>query len=273
MNGYVESLSSLESKILSLGGQQHNRGFHGGTFTPGYVRKETGQNYPVINAALDFLTANGLLEKSQSTAFRNGVQLDIDVYKITDRGLMAIEKVRSGAIKIEERAVGSENSGSYGPKAGYPAKGRRDAPDGHDIKRSIMNVEEALARIKERTNELHAKIDIRLSPPTEPEPQSPPGESTSRRPRAKGGNSLKHQAIVLEAVKALAERQKVVLAGDVLEAYARKCRELELTPRGASQVKNIMKRLQAENLLSMKAVGCKALGLDGRGSRVVVNLT
>lgn len=270
-NGYVEILSVLESKILSLAKDQYNKGFHGGTFTPGYIRKETGQSYPAINTALDSLVNYGILEKSKSTAFSHGEQIDIDVFKITEKGFGAIERIRSGAIKVEEREPRIEPQRSNESGQGFISKGKPSYIP--EFSQSIKSMENNLATISEKVSELHNKLDKLLDSSTKSETQQSSEPSKARKPRATSQKSLKHQMLILGALKALSEKSKFVLANDVQENYIQKCKDLGISPKGAAQFKNILKRLEKGNLISLKTVGCKSLGIEGRGSRVVVELT
>ena len=70
--GNIERLSFMESKILELGKKQHEKGYQGGSFTPGFVRKETEYGYRAINVALESLIALELVEKTVTSTFRNG---------------------------------------------------------------------------------------------------------------------------------------------------------------------------------------------------------
>jgi len=270
-NGSVETLSVLESKILNLGKDQCNNGYHGGTFTPGYIRKETGLSYLAINPALLALVNYGFLEASKSTAFRNGSTIDIDVYTITYKGLQATEEIRLGAIKVEEHEFSNGLHRRNEPMNSF--RPRRESGHGPELIQSFKSMETDLATISEKVKELHTKFDRILASSVKPETTNSSERPKARKPRAASRKSLKHQTIILDSLKALSEKSKFVLANNVYETYSQKCKDLGISSRNTSQYRNILKRLEKENHVSLKRVGCKELRIKGRGSRVVVELT
>jgi hypothetical protein len=86
----ITRLTLMESKILELGKKQHEKGYSGGSFTPGFIRKETEYSYRAINSALESLISQELVEKTVSSTFRNGALVELDVYTITNDGILAL---------------------------------------------------------------------------------------------------------------------------------------------------------------------------------------
>lgn len=286
----IERLTFMESKILGISKAQYDKGYSGGTFTPGFIRKETEYGYRAINMALESLIGHGLIEKTVASTFREGVSVDLDVYRITDKGMQAIEKIKSGAIKIDGSEPVIVPPSSYENRAGFrpeerrtpeyrfrPEERREPAPN-YELALSIKNLETALKTITDDIKALHSKADKMLAHVSEkPELHipalQPPEQPKARKPRTLSSDALIHRVLVLAAVNELRKGRQVVLAEDVKAMYFKTCSERGLSPKGATPFTAFLKRIQAERLLSLKRVGCRNLGIKDHGSRVVVEMT
>ena len=282
----IERLTFMESKILGLSKTQYDKGYSGGTFTPGVVRKETGYGYRTINMALESLISYGLLEKSVASTFREGVPADMDVYRITDKGMQAIEKIKSGAIKIDgsdavivppssyEHMAGSRPEERRTPEYRFRPEERREPAQAYGLAQSVKNLEATMKVITEDVKALHSKADKMLADMlSKPEIQMPASQPKQRKSRVLSSDALLQRVLVLDAVNELRKGREVVLAEDVKATYFKKCSESGLSPKGANPFTTFLKRFQAEHLLSLKRVGCRNLGIKGHGSRVVVEMT
>jgi DNA-binding PadR family transcriptional regulator len=250
------------------------------------VRKETGYGYRTINMTLESLISYGLLEKTVASTFREGVPADLDVYRITDKGMQAIEKIKSGAIKIDgsgpvivppssyEHMAGSRPEERHTPEYRFRSEERREPTQSYGLAQSVKNLEAAMKVITEDIKALHGKADKMLVDMlAKPEIQMPPEQPKARKARALSSDALIRRVLVLDAVNTLRKDQDTVLAEDVKAMYFKKCSEGGFSPKGAIPFTTFLKRFQAEHLLSLKRVGCKNLGIKGHGSRVVVEMT
>jgi DNA-binding PadR family transcriptional regulator len=282
----VERITFMELKILGISKAQYDKGYSGGTFTPGLVRKETSYSYQVINTSLESLISHGLLEKTVTSTEREGVPVDLDAYSITDKGLQAIEKIKSGAIKIDSSDPGFAPPSGHEPRAGFRPEERRtpeyrfrpeerrEPAQNNELAQSIKNLEATMKAITEDIKGLHEKADKMLAHVSaKPEVQMPAPQPKQRKPRALSSDALIHRVLVLDAVNELRKDWEVVLAKDVKAMYFKKCKERKLSPKGPTQFTTFLKRAQYERLLSLKRVGCRNLGIKGHGSRVVVEMT
>ena len=154
-----DTISFMESKIIHIAKGQYDRGIHGGTFTPGYVRKETGYEYGAIDPALDSLVTHKLLERSKSTTFRNGASVEIDLFRITEKGLQTFEKLKAGVIRVERELLARPSERHSHVK--FVSMERREPSP--DLAQSVKCVEAALTTIRERVAELHLKVDRMLT--------------------------------------------------------------------------------------------------------------
>ncbi len=286
----IETVTQLESKIISLARYQYNSGDRGGTFTPGFVRKETGQGYDAINFALSSLVGSGLMEKNRTTGFRQGAPADIDIYRITERGLQAFERIEKGLIRIEDRQMpGNYQGGRPNERGNQPGAGRGQ---GHSLElhQSVKRLETTLGEISAKLAELHDKLDRKLgmapakptSQPTEAsEPIAPPKaaeKNEATQPKARKGKKpssslVQRNVFILESVKELSKDRKFLLANDVKERYVQKCKAKGVAPKGAEQFTVFLNRFKADGLLSVKKMGCKSIGIEGRASRLVIEMT
>jgi hypothetical protein len=286
----VETVSQLESKIVSLARHQYNSGDRGGTFTPGFVRKETGQGYDAINFALSSLVGSGLLEKSRTTGFRQGAPIEIELYRITERGLQAFERIEKGIIKVEDRQLPSNYHGSQPNERGvqHGVRGPGHSPELHQ---SVKRLEATLGEVTAKLGNLHDKLDgmlgiattkpspepARATATNPPEPskieKEPPAPTKARKARAPSSNMVLRRLALIEAVKDLSKEGKVLLAEDLKDHYIKKCKEKGIAPKGAEQFSVFLNGFKANRLLSLKRMGCKAIGIEGRGSRLVVGMT
>ncbi len=287
----IETVTQLESKIISLARYQYNSGDRGGTFTPGFVRKETGQGYDAINFALSSLVGFGLLEKNRTTTYRQGAPADIDIYRITEKGLQAFERIEKGLIRIEDRQLpGNYHGGRPNERGNQPGAGRGQ---GHspELHLSVKRLEATLGEISAKLAELHGKLDrmlgivptkpsvepaqaIATNPPEPPKAEKePPAPPKARKARAPSSNMVLRRLALIEAVKDLSKERKVILAEDLKDHYIKKCKEKGIVPKGAEQFSVFLNGFKANRLLSLNRVGCKAIGIEGRGSRLVVAMT
>jgi hypothetical protein len=282
----VERLTFMESKILGLSKTQYDKGYSGGTFTPGLVRKETGYGYRAINMALESLISYGLLEKTVASTFREGAPVDLDVYRITDKGMQAIEKIKSGAIKIDgsdpvivppssyEHRADSRPEERRTPEYRFRPEERREPAQNYGLALSVKSLEAMMKAITEDIKALHGKADKMLADMlTKPEIQVPAPQPKQREPRVLSSDALIRRVLVLGAVNDLRKGRKVVLAEDLKAMYFKKCSERGFSLKGVNPFTAFLKRVQAERLLSLKRVGCRNLGIKGHGSRVVVEMT
>jgi DNA-binding PadR family transcriptional regulator len=286
----IETVTQLESKIISLARYQYNCGDRGGTFTPGFVRKETGQGYDAINFALSSLVGYGLLEKSRTTGFRQGAPIEIELYRITERGLQAFERIEKEIIKIEDRQLPGNYQGNQSNERGvqHGARGQGHSPGLHQ---SVKRLEATLGEVSVKLGKLHDKLDgmLGIAPtktsvePTQatatkpPEPSKtenePPAPPKARKTRASSSSLVLRRLALIEAVKDLWKERKVLLAEDVKDGYIKKCKEKGITPKGAEQFSVFLNGFKANRLISLKRMGCKAIGIEGRGSRLVIEMT
>ncbi|MFO7618209.1 MAG: hypothetical protein R6W91_00885 [Thermoplasmata archaeon] len=270
----IERLTFMESKILELGKKQHDKGYQGGSFTPGFIRKETEYGYRAINVALENLIALELVEKTVTNTFRNGSLVELDVYKITGNGLQVLDKVSSGSITVNGKepsklALDKPEPRSYSkpwdtPKPRYDAKPAANP----ELEQSVKALEVTVKAMAEDMKALHAKLDRFMASAPAPGLEKP----ATLKPRKNRSGALNHRVMVLEAVESLKGQSDFVLAEDVKEAYFKACAERGMAPKGSTQFTTYLKRLEAESLLSLKRVGCKNLGIKGQGSRVVVHI-
>ncbi|MEW5936684.1 MAG: hypothetical protein AB1665_02560 [Candidatus Thermoplasmatota archaeon] len=249
----VESIGiiePLESDILRIGERQLVEGPHQGKFTPGYVRRETGKGYNVINEALGYLTDYGLLERDKHLTHKSGEAREIAIYKLTGPGLGVLENVEAGKVRIERRPQ---------PAAGREGVGARPA----------SRLDAQLSSIAEQLSQLDAKLDHVLARLSGARP-SPPAK------RVRGSlrnEALLHRLLLLDTVRHLSKGSRNVIASDVEEMYGQICAARDATPRSDSQVRNVLRRLEKEGYLTTKRVGCRSLGMRGHGSRLLVELT
>lgn len=279
----VERLTLMEAKILVLSKSQYDKGYSEGSFTPGFIRKETEYGYRAINMALKSLIDHGLVEKNVTSTFREGAPVELDVYIITERGLQAIEKMKSGAIKVNGgEPAGSSRSNqprdSYRPEERreprFRPEERREPTHNHELAQSIKNLEAAMEAITADIKDLHGKVDMMLAhTPAKSEVKIPAAQTKQRKPRTLSPNALIHRVLVLDVVNELRNDRDNVLAEDVKAMYFKKCKERKLSPKGPTQFTTFLKRVQHEQFLSLKKVGCRNLGIKGRGSRLVVEFT
>jgi hypothetical protein len=282
----ITRLTLMESKILGLGKKQHEKGYSGGSFTPGFIRKETEYSYRAINSALESLISQELVEKTVSSTFRNGALVELDVYTITNDGILALEKIESGAIKVLGGDQGVtpprkyESSTNFkpwerSPPSNIPAKAEKTEPENtSDLAQTVKTLETMLKAITDDLKAIHVKID-RISTQASPKPEidMPAPKKSKQKPKAIKGDRMHHRAMVLDALKTLGNNRKIVLAEDVKTAYSQKSEELGLAPKGLSQFTSFLKRLQDDGLVTLNRVGCRNLGIKGQGSRVVVIIT
>ncbi|MBA3046325.1 MAG: hypothetical protein KKH41_08855 [Candidatus Thermoplasmatota archaeon] len=287
----IDKITTMESKILELGKKQHDKGYRGGVFTPGSVRSETEYSYRAINVALEALIEKGLVEKTVTSAIRDGAVVELDVYKITNEGMDCLEKVTSGSVKVYGREPSRERMPKPEPRQySKPWEDRSPAPRSRDVSfpnpeiaRSIRALEIAVLAINENLKALQGRVN-RMSE-TKPEPvkisesEKPPETAKPTAPakpkisRSAISQSTHHRLLILESVNELDQQQDNVLADDLKERYIAKCSENGFSPKGMSQFTPFLKRLEGEGIISLKRVGCKNLGIKGQGSRVVVKPT
>ena len=284
----VETVSQLESRIISLARYQYNRGDRGGTFTPGFVRKETGQGYDAINFALSSLVGSGLLEKDRATTFRDGATVDIDIYRITEMGLQAFERIEAGRIKVEVGQPPRDFQEKHTYKGSFKKKSTQEHRYSPELHQSLKKLEVTLGAVSVNLAELHVKLDRMLVPvnsapqkaaalkPAE-EPKVGENEAVAQ-PKARklkkpSSSFVQRNVLLIEAVRDLSKERKFLLAEDVKERYIQKCNQKGVAPKGAEQFSVLLNRFKADRLLSVKKMGCKAIGIEGRGSRLVIEMT
>jgi DNA-binding PadR family transcriptional regulator len=265
----VDTISFMESKIIYLAKGQYDHGIHGGTFTPGYVRKETGYEYRAIDPALDLLVTHNLLERSKTTTFRNGASVEIDLFRITEKGLQTFEKLKAGIIRVERELPARQSERHSHGK--FESRERRDPPP--EVSQSVKNLEVALTTIRERVAELHGKLDRMLAGTVQRPPEKPrePNRSTGKRHMSQ--EVQRHQILAVEALQELLKTRKIALYGDIEMRYGQRCKELGLLPKPHTLFALLFKRIAANGHVSLKLTGCRELGIKGRGSRMVVLLT
>jgi len=252
----MTSCTPFEHDVLKMAKSQLSGGIHGGTFTPGYVRKETGKGYNSINATLAALTKFGLLERGSHTSHREGQPVEISLYKLTDFGLTILTRIDAGEMKIGERLdVPSLKK----------VERQRDASDG-DAASAIKKLEEDVTAILRALESLHEKID-RLSGTNAPKPSS----GTPK--RARKSDSGIHSKAVLSALKELAGSSRHALAQDVERMYGKIVEAAGMKSGSGVYFKKIITGLEAESLLKRKYVGCRSLGIRGHGSRLMLEIT
>jgi hypothetical protein len=281
----ITRLTLMESKILALGKKQHDKGYQGGSFTPGFIRKETEYSYRAINSSLESLISQELVEKTTTSTFRNGALVELDVYTITNDGIQALEKVDSGTIKILGGDQGvtpparHQSSPNYKPweksqPTSYPVRMEKSESSQNDLAQTVKSLETALRTLTEDLKALHLKVDrILLQPPQKPEIDTPALKVTKRKPRSINADNIQHRVMILKALNTLASKQKIVLAEDIKTPYFQKCEEQGFPPKGLTQFPSFLKRLQDEGLVTLKRVGCRSLGIKGQGARLVVTMT
>jgi hypothetical protein len=248
----LTSCAPFEFEILKLAKSQLTGGLHGGTFTPGYVRKETGKGYNSINATLATLTKFGLLDRTSHASHKDGQPVEISLYKLTETGIETLSKLESGKLKVEERAPSQPQK-----------KNERDSPDG-DVSVIIKKLENDVAAILKALDSLHGKID------------SLHGTGSAPRPgpkRARKSDSDAHAKTVLDSLKELAGNSRHALAQDVERMYGKKIEEVGLKAGSGVYFKKLIVGMEEKELLKRKYVGCRSLGIRGHGSRLVLEIT
>ncbi len=281
----------MESKILELGKKQHEKGYQGGSFTPGFIRKETEYGYRAINVALESLIALELVEKTVTNTFRNGTLVELDVYKITEDGIQMLEKVKAGEIPVtgkeppkqaplvsEPRTYSKPWDSPKPREAPKPRYESRPVPN-YDMEHSIKSLEitvramaEEIRVLKSRMEAMSAKVHAPAPSPAVHQPQVA-APVPKKKAKSMDSGAMVHRVMLLKAVIELSSKQHNVLADDVKEKYFADCEAKGIKPKGTSQFTPFLKRLEVEGLLSLKRVGCKNLGIKGQGSRVVVKAT
>ncbi len=274
-------LTLMESKILRLGMKQHDKGYAGGSITPGLVRKETEYSYRAINMALESLINQELMEKSLRSTFRDGSLVELDVYKITYKGIETVEKLDAGTITVTgtepepertQRHEYNDHSKTWGrpraddrPRHSEPQRfyGPQESHT-RELTEAVNTLHSAMKLLSEDMRKLHTKVDQLM---TRNVPQTP---ATARKSTARAND---HTLLVLGSVKALAPVRDFVIAEEVRGTYFRECEKLGLKPKGQSQFTAYLKRLESKGLLGLKRMGCRNLGIKGHGSRVVVTLS
>jgi len=248
----LTSCAPFEFEILKLARSQLTGGLHGGTFTPGYVRKETGKGYNSINATLATLTKFGLLDRTSHASQRDGQPVEISLYKLTETGIETLSKLESGKLKVEERAPGLPQR-----------KNDRASPDA-DVYASIKKLENDVASILKALDSLHIKIDSLQGPSAAPRPGPK---------RARKSDSDFHAKTVLGALKELAGNSRHALAQDVERMYGKKVEESGLKAGSGVYFKKLIVGMEEKALLKRKYVGCRSLGIHGHGSRLMLEIT
>lgn len=280
----ITRLTLMESKILGLGKKQYEKGHYGGSFTPGFIRKETEYSYRAINSALESLISQELVEKIVSSTFRNGAVVELDTYTITNDGILALERIDSGIINIIGGDPGTAPQRKYEPSANVrswerrppdnPPKVEQLIPANPDIVQTVKNLEASMKAITDDLKAIHLKIDRLLTQPSLKSVLKQPSQKKSKPgPKSVKGDRMHHRAMVLDALNTLGSNRKTVLAEDVKATYIQICEEHGLSPKGLSQFTSFLKRLQDGGLVILKRVGCRNLGIKGQGSRVVVTIT
>ena len=209
---------------------------------------------------------------SETSTFRDGVSVKIDLFRITEKGLQAIEGINSGAVRVRERWHGGAKT-ERSADGGKPTYG--DAQAGiSSAAQSARNIEAALGKAMEMTLGLHAKVDRLIAASAENSVRgSPEGANSRAGDKNPRNGALPHQALAAEALRELLESKKAVLAGEIEESYGRLCAERGLAPKNHQTFGLLLKRMASQGLVSLKLTGCKELGIKGHGSRLVVALT
>jgi DNA-binding PadR family transcriptional regulator len=262
---YIDTISLADSKIIMLAKGQYDYGYRGGTFTPGYVRKETGFGYNIIDSSLDRLVEKGYLEKSRTTVYRQGEQTEIDLFRITEKGLQTIERIRSGLVRVAD--VRREADGAARPQGlrkAHPAS----------VTAGVAGIQASLAVALRRTAELHGKVDKMLADravrrgaePAKPVPSGPSHRSLR-------ADTVQHQRVYLESLGELLAAKKIVIAGEVTELYSSRCATAGIAPKVGQQMVFLLKGMVARGLVAARTVGCRELGIKGHGSRTVLTMT
>ncbi|MFH0815683.1 MAG: hypothetical protein V1934_02550 [Methanobacteriota archaeon] len=248
----LTSCAPFEFEILKLAKSQLTDGLHGGTFTPGYVRKETGKGYNAINATLAALTRFGLLERSSHASRKDDRPVEISLYKLTDAGAEALSKLESGSLKIEERAPA------------HPQRKNDRMPSDGEVAIIIKKLESDVAAIMKALDSLHVKID------------GMQGAGAPQRPgpkRARKSDSDIHARTVLDSLRELAGNSRHALAQDVERMYGQKVEEGGLKAGSGVYFKKLIVGMEEKDLLKRKYVGCRSLGIRGHGSRLLLEIT
>jgi hypothetical protein len=282
MNSGIDRLTFMESKILELGKKQSEKGYQGGAFTPGFIRKETEYGYRAINVALESLIARGLVEKTVTSSFRDGGVVELDVYKITNKGLTVVSDIEAGNVQINGREPQTQpNVRPQERRPAYPKpweaqqQGRRSEarPDNIELAQTVQGLERAVAAMSQDLKALHDKLDRLLAS------QAPAAPRAQAAPRAKRGGrqlskeALFHRQLIIKAVTEAGKLHDVVLSEDVKSTYEEACAKAGVAPKKAAQFGTFLKRMQADGLLTLERKGCRALGIKGQGTRVAVALT
>ncbi len=290
----TSKLTLMESKILRLGKKQHEKGFAGGTITPGFIRKETEYSYRAINMALESLIARELIEKSMRSTFRDGALIELDVYKITYQGIETMDKLDAGEITVTGTEPEAERAQRYEPRSqskpwerprndgpgyqearGYdrprPPEDRRfdrpREPANRELSEAVNIMHATIKSLSEELKALHEKVDRLMSHNAQPAAPTP---AKAVKGAAKAND---HTTLVLGSVDALSHVRDFVIADEVRETYFRECERRGLKAKGQSQFTAYLKRLESKGLLELKRMGCRNLGIKGHGSRVVVKLS
>jgi hypothetical protein len=252
----LASCTPFEFEILKLAKTQLTSSPHGGTFTPGYVRKETSKGYNAINATLASLTRYGLLERGSHISQRDGKDVEISLYKLTGAGEDALKRLEAGSLKVEERATAP---------AAKRADRLREAGGEPDLSETIKKLEEDVAAILKALDSLHSKIEG-LGAAGVGQPRSEPK-------RARRSDVDSHTKIILEALRDLAGNSHHALSQDVERMYGKNAGDSGLKAGSGIYFKNIIVDLEKDGHLKRKYVGCRALGIRGHGSRLVLEIT
>jgi hypothetical protein len=250
----VTSCTHFEFEILKLARAQLDVGHHGGTFAPGYVRKETGKGYNAINATLASLTMSGLLERGSHTSQKDGRPVEISLYKITDAGVGVLDMVAAGEMRLEDRPT---------PQTAKKVERPRE-PAGQDISANIKRLENDVSAILRALDAIHLKIDVFQ---TDTRRQKVPPK------RARKGDADLHEKIVLETLNGLAGSSRHALSQDVERAYGKSAEEDGLKAGSGVYFKKVVASLEKQSLVKRKYVGCRSLGIRGHGSRLVLEIT
>jgi hypothetical protein len=257
----VDTVSVAESKIIFIAKGQYDKGYHGGTFTPGFVRKETGYGYGIIDSSLDSLVERKYLERSKTTIYRQGVPTEIDLFRITEKGLQAIERIRVGTVRVLDKRPSPQEEGRSQRR---PVDFRSGSSD---LLSATMRIEAAVALAKERTLQLHEKIE-RISP-TPHSAQASEQPRRIRTVRQRKATAI-HQLIVLQALFDLQKSMRTIISSDIEGRYAEGCAEAGVAPKRGQSFALLLKSMQRRGLLDLKTAGCRELGIKGHGSRTVL---
>ncbi|MBI5000655.1 MAG: hypothetical protein HZB92_03890 [Euryarchaeota archaeon] len=267
------AISPFEAEVLKIAQEQLTNGTHGGNFTPGFVRRETGKGYNSINGALGSLAAVGLLERGKHVAQRDGQPVEVALYKITNRGVDALEKIRAGAIKVEERPQPVVRHANHRTEA--PPLLRDDVGSA-----AIPRLESHIKTLSMNLDSLNSKVD-RLLILLAGSQRATPGVVVQRRApgiergsREKVREATRHKLLMLYALRHLTGNGRPVMAIELQTMYEELCQRRKMECRSASQFRNILARLEESQYINQRSVGCKALGIkNGHGSRLILELT